>query len=271
MNDPRQDAEGDMAITGMPAGVTEMWTVANRMRTKQHRPRLRQIVDLDDVVTLRPMVKLLAVLLQPSLRLTCSNGCEALRPLWAEEAMHRSYNFVKLVFRQALARGPSNGLTHMAELCLATDLMALYGSLAAVPPRHVVSCSPVLREIVRNLVALFGQTAGDIELHVNIERVALAAYRRRALVLAASELVINALLHAFEGRTGGLILVELHLIDGWRARLRISDDGVGCGNSRIGAECGVAGGLASLLGSELVYHSRKQSGTIVELVLPLDS
>jgi two-component sensor histidine kinase len=63
----------------------------------------------------------------------------------------------------------------------------------------------VLREIVRDLVTLFGPTAGDIELHLNIERVALAAYRRRALVLAASELVINALLHAFKGRSGGLI------------------------------------------------------------------
>jgi hypothetical protein len=271
MNDPRQDGEGDMAITGLPAGVTETWTVANQMRAEQHKSRLRQIVDLDPAVTLRPMVKLLAVLL-PCSRPACSGGGEVLRPLWAEEAMHRSYNFLRLVFRQAPGRGPGKGLTHMAELCLATDLAALYGSLAAVPERQVVSCSPVLREIVRDLVALFGPTAGDIELHVNIERVALAAYRRRALVLAASELVINALLHAFEGvRTGGLISVELLLIDGWRARLRISDDGVGCGNCRIGAGCGVAGGLASLLESELVYHSPKRSGTIVELVLPLES
>jgi two-component sensor histidine kinase len=115
---------------------------------------------------------------------------------------------------------------------------------------------------------LFGSIVGDVELHVNIERVALPAFQRRALVLAASELVINALFHAFRGRTYGRISLELHAIDTWPARLQVSDDGVGCDDRQIDTGQGIAGGLASLLGSELVYRPRNGHGTTAELILP---
>jgi two-component sensor histidine kinase len=185
--------------------------------------------------------------------------------------MHRSYCFLKLTLalHERPLREPGRSLTCNTELCLATDLAALYRSLAIGPERQVVPCSSVLRDVVRNLVALFGSIVGDVELHVNIERVALPAFQRRALVLAASELVINALCHAFRARTYGRILLELHAIDIWKARLQVSDDGVGCDDRQIDTGRGIAGGLASLLGSELAYRTRNGHGTTAELMLSL--
>jgi hypothetical protein len=271
MNQAPISGDRDMAPTGLAAGARDRGTVANQAEVSHHRSRLQQIMDLDHAVTSRSMGKLLAVLL-PSAIPDGSSGCDVLRPLWAEEAMHRSYNFIRLALalQQRPRLGPAGGLTCNAELCLATNLAALYRSLVACPERQVVPCSVVLREVVRDLVALFGPIVGDVELHLDIERIALAAFQRRALVLAASELVINALLHAFKGRRHGSVSVELHAIDTWRAGFRVSDNGIGCDDRRIDVGSGIAGGLASLLGSQLLYRSRNGRGTIVELALQLN-
>jgi hypothetical protein len=241
-----------------------------RTQANHQGSSFQQIIEIDRAVTSRSMAKLLTVLLRSAIP-DSSGWSEVLRPLWAEEAMHRSYCFLKLALalHERPLREPGRSLTCNTELCLATDLAALYRSLATGPERQVVPCSPVLRDVVRNLVALFGSIVGDVELHVNIGRVALPAFQRRALVLAASELVINALCHAFRGRTYGRISLELHAIDIWKARLQVSDDGVGCEDRQIDTGCGIAGGLASLLESELAYRIRNGHGTTAEIMLPL--
>ena len=48
-----------------------------------------------------------------------------------------------------------------------------------------------------------------VRIDTDIERMALSADKRRALVLTASELVVNALTHAFRGGSGGRIGVSL--------------------------------------------------------------
>src|SRR5579871_6261596 len=67
-------------------------------------------------------------------------GCEALRPLWAEEAMHRAYNFLRLVEY----RNEANRLTEaptmngQAEEALVRDLVVLFRELQFRPDREVV-------------------------------------------------------------------------------------------------------------------------------------
>jgi two-component sensor histidine kinase len=218
------------------------------------------------------MVKLLGVLLQ-SCVVGGNEGCETRRPLWAEERIHRAHNLLKLVLllEQRPPQQAYDLFTSRIELSLAEELGNHYRSLAIGPERQVAPCSSVLREVVGDLVALFGPTTGPIELHTDIERVALPAYQRRALVLVASELVMNALLHAFKRRPEGRLTVELHRLGLQYARLRVVDDGIGC-HSGLGNDlCGVAAGLADLLGSILIGRSNYPHGTIAEITFPLNN
>jgi two-component sensor histidine kinase len=101
--------------------------------------------------------------------------------------------------------------------------------------------------------------------------VALPAYQRRALVLVTSELVMNALLHAFRRRPEGRLIVELRLVSSRYARLRVSDDGLGCLTGPGNDPCGIAAGLADLLGSTLVRRSNYPCGTIAEITFALNN
>lgn len=66
------------------------------------------------------------------------------------------------------------------------------------------------------------------ELRTDVERLARPAFQRRALVLAASELVVNALSHAFGSRRQGRHVVSFRMVSRRRARLVVADDGAGC-------------------------------------------
>ncbi len=241
-------------------------------KVQQRQPRLQQMIEYHQAITSRPMVKLLEVLLQ-SCVVGGTKGCDALRPLWAEEAMHRAHNLLKLVFllEQRRPQQAYDFFTGCIELNLAKELGNHYRSLAIGAERQVTACSSVLREVVGDLVALFGPTAGPIELHTDIQRVALPAYQRRALVLATSELVMNALLHAFKRRPEGRLTVELRLLSSQYARLSVSDDGIGCHSGPGDDPCGVAASLADLLGSMLIRRSNYPHGTIAEITFPLNN
>jgi two-component sensor histidine kinase len=96
----------------------------------------------------------------------------------------------------------------------------------------------------------------------------LPSYKRRALVLAAAELVVNSLLHAFHGRGRGLIDVSLSVHGTESATLLVADDGIGFTAIRPNLDCGVAAGLAGLLEADLA-HERKSGRTIAEIAFPL--
>jgi hypothetical protein len=193
--------------------------------------------------------RLLDVLLAGCADLGC--GRRVLRPLWAEEAIHRADNLIRLV----AARG--RGDVAAVDDALAWDLAAIFRSLQTESEDAELPCSRILRNVVGDLAALFGSVAGDIILNTNIERVSLPAYKRRALVLAATELVINALLQAFRGRRQGRIEVSLTSLGPALACLRVSDDGIGFSAKPSDYCGGIAARLADLLETDLVYY---QSG-----------
>ena len=190
---------------------------------------------------------------------TMDRGCEMLRPLWAEEAMHRAYNFLRLVGARKTAI--------VGEDVFARDLAAQFRELEIPPDREVVPCSDILSSVVTNFGTLFCGPANIVS-KAQIDDVSLPAYRRRALVLAASELISNALLHAFQGRRAGRIAVSLNLHGPGTASLYVADDGVGFVAAQPNYHCGIAAGLAELLETDLAYE-RLDGWTIAKIVFPV--
>jgi two-component sensor histidine kinase len=200
-------------------------------------------------------------------------GRPVLMPLWAEEGMHRAYAMLRLIDRRAqYDRGRvKNGFTTEVECALARSLACAYRSLATAKEDEVVQCSALLREVVLNLGALFGGGGGVI-VRTAMERLSMPAYKRRALVLAASELMINALTHAFGSASrDGRIEITLRLLDDGRARLRVADNGAGFGARRPNTATGIAGGLADLVEADLTYGRTADWTTVAEIVFPVES
>jgi two-component sensor histidine kinase len=199
-----------------------------------------------------------------------SGGRDVLRPLWAQEAMQRACSILHLAaqLQQKTGARADNDVTARSQQKRANDLAALYRTLDIEQDEAVLPCSFVLRGIVRNLVALFGSGAGRILIRTDIEHLSLPAYKRRALVLAASELVSNALRHGFAGKVGGLIDVTLRAFDTSHVRLTVVDDGVGVSEAHASGQGGIAVALADLLEGALVYRRSGAVGTNAEIVLP---
>jgi chemotaxis protein methyltransferase CheR len=87
--------------------------------------------------------------------------------------------------------------------------------------------------------------------------------------LIITELVINALKHAFPTGSGGEILVG-YAVDGANWRLSVSDNGIGLqqdgqGDGRIGLGTGLVDGLAHELNASVEMTSRLR-GTVVSIV-----
>jgi len=110
-------------------------------------------------------------------------------------------------------------------------------------------------------VDLFGEAAGIGGISTNIERLELASYKRRALVLMAGHLVIETLLFAGRARRGGRTLVILDRPRPGLGRLAVgyADDVVPFGP--LDGSYGVIDDLASLLESDITY--RADRGRIV--------
>ena len=212
---------------------------------------------------------MLGVLLD-SARPSHCGGRAVLRPLWAEEAMHRAYNMLVLVMQLHQVAGvrPEDEVALRLDRGVASDLAALFRTPEISKESEELPCSCVLRGVVRNLVALFTSGEGPVVIRTEIERLSLAAYKRRALVLAASELVINALRHDFAGRCGGQIQVTLRAFGTAHACLTVVDNGVGFHESRLSGQRGIASDLADLLEADLVYRRLGPAGTNAEIVFP---
>jgi two-component sensor histidine kinase len=198
-------------------------------------------------------------------------GRAVLRPLWAEEGMHRAYALLRLINRKTeRSQGrPVGTFGAGVERALARDLATAYRALAIGRDDERVACSVLLRDIALGIGALFG--GGAVVVRTMIDPITLPAYKRRALVLAASELLVNALTHAFpEESRGGRIDVSLRALDDRRACLRVADDGVGIGAISNPVQPGVASGLADLVEAELVYYRTANWATLAEIIFPID-
>ena len=192
-------------------------------------------------------------------------GPAVLWPLWANEGMHRADGMVRLVARLERERpaATSSALWLVQEILLANTISSALAALAACEQQHVVPCSAVVRETVRNMVELFGPAIGNVSVRTAIDSMMLPAFQRRALALLTVELVMNCLLHAFVGRRVGEISVSVLRCGGTRAVLTVTDTGLPTPATEQLEKQGAAGigfDLASLLGSELTYRRAPSGG-----------
>jgi hypothetical protein len=211
-------------------------------------------------------LRLLGMLLAASSPTACG-GRAVLRPIWATEALNRAYVMVRLIgdLEQRAPRPCSD-----METGLGGELAATYSSLAISSDEELRPCSGPLRGLVRDLVELFEPV--PIALTTCVDRLTLPAFRQRALVLLASEIVSNALLHGFRDRPFGRIKFELAVLGRHTARLTVADDG-GCVLERArdhAARCSVVHYLADLLESDMVYRARPGGGMIAEMEFPAE-
>jgi two-component sensor histidine kinase len=215
--------------------------------------------------------RLLGILLAAAPPASCG-GRPVLRPIWATEALHRAHSMVRLVGRleQRMPRRDDQSRLPDFETNIGLELASIFDSLAMTDDEELRPCSSNLRDVARNLIELFGPTIGHVTVATSVDQLALPAFRHRALVLIASELVTNTLLHAFKDRRAGQVTLQLTLPGRGVARLAVTDDGDGlCDRARCHpAGCSVINYLADLLEAELVYRPRPGGGTIAEIEIP---
>jgi two-component sensor histidine kinase len=194
-------------------------------------------------------------------------GRPVLWPLWADEMVHRTYVTIHLtaLLMSKLRLERDAPMRLELDCRVASNLAAAISELVIVHDNERLPCSAVLRDIARNLVELFGPVAGNIRIATRIEPLQLAAFKRRALALAAVELISEGLVNAFRGSVEGHIEVQLTRISRSRARLTVKNGG-SHQPSCIPQACQPIGqDLASLLEAEIVYGIPGYDGTAAQI------
>ncbi|MDB4963069.1 MAG: domain S-box [Myxococcales bacterium] len=120
-----------------------------------------------------------------------------------------------------------------------------------------VDFSSYVASLVRNLSEVLDATTRGVEVRISIGDVPLGIDAAIACGLMISELVTNALKHAFHDRQGGHIEIVAERRDGY-IELRVADNG-------IGLPAGLDPRSSTTLGLELVYTFAEQIGASVEL------
>jgi two-component sensor histidine kinase len=204
----------------------------------------------------------------------CQGGTMDRPTVWMEEAMHRAANLRHLAANIGRLHKRDNWTPDDQPRAArrAAELLDAYEALD-VADDATRSCAPDLANIVGGLVETFGYAVGSVVLLLEVQPVELAADRRRALLLAASELVINALRHAFPGRRSGMLKVSLQYDpQEGEATMRVADNGVGPNGiaTARGMGCSIIRGLAEVLDGSIVWRrSASFGGTEAVLSFPL--
>jgi two-component sensor histidine kinase len=213
-------------------------------------------------------------ILSQLLQATCApiEGAGAvLRPVWAFENFARARVMIRLL--SSLDRLRRNGSPHMLSPDMERDAadrlsagLSLVRDLSAADP---VPCSTVLRHVVRDLVELFGPTVGEVSVATQVEPVAMANLKRRALVLVVCNLLLRAIADGFASRRSGTLVVSLQRTGRARMRLTIADNGSAWARDWSDESGEAIDDLAAVLGGRLVHQRDGRGGVISELTFPV--
>jgi PAS domain S-box-containing protein len=196
----------------------------------------------------------------------------AMRELLVREADHRIKNSLQLVV--SLLTVQMRGLSDPAAADVLRGAIVRVGAIAA--SHLALQGSEDLRTLdlgvtLRELCTHFAQLHPGITVICRPEEaLVLDADRAIPLGLAVSEVLTNALRHAFRDRASGVVVVEAmrqqsHLL------VRVSDDGAGMDVSTGGTGLGsrIIQSLAARLAATIRVDSTPGAGTVVTLRLPL--
>jgi len=106
------------------------------------------------------------------------------------------------------------------------DMNRAYAELSLDGASKELRCKDLLDRILSGLAPLFVTENCHVKLRKRICEFHLGALRSRALLLLASELVVNSLKHGYHGRVRGVIKVSLTLV-GQSVRMAVVDEGCG--------------------------------------------
>ena len=196
--------------------------------------------------------------------------CEANQSLWASDAIHRANNLAQMAIGLSRIEPTRFGLD--ANSLIAADaeaLAAMYAELgSAADPLVALPCGMMLERITTALVAMFGRGL-PIDLRLGVDDIDLMPDRRRAMILIASELLINALKYAFAGRGSGVIHVSLGT-RGEVCELVVEDDGIGLtGTEPSGSGSGLVAAMTGLLDGHFERGGRLGGGARLSIIFPL--
>ena len=140
----------------------------------------------------------------------------------------------------------------------------------AVSSADRIALKPYFTRLCQSLGASMIHDPSQIKLEVSVDDSIVGADASISLGLIVTELVINALKHAFPNDRSGRIVVDYRSHqDGWI--LSVSDDGVGMGGGRKKAAAGLGTSLVEALAKQLqadVRIARAKPGTAVSVAHP---
>jgi two-component sensor histidine kinase len=192
-----------------------------------------------------------------------------------KELQHRVSNNLHLVSSLlALQKATVRDEAARRALDQAAARLALIGKIHRQlhdPAGHQVALGEFLKQLCADVLAASGAAAGIVCL-VRAEPLDLPPERTIPLVLIVTELVSNALEHAFAGRTGGTITIDLARESEIRASLTVGDDGAGLApgfDAAASASLGlkIVRAFAAQIGASFDMTSR--GGTVCRLSFPL--
>ena len=178
------------------------------------------------------------------------------KELLLREVQHRVANSLQII-AAVLLQG-ANAVRSEEGRAQLTDAHQRIMSVAAMERELAnskagqVQLRPYLQKLCQSIGRSMIEGYRGIKLEVKADDSALAATSAASIGLIVTELVINALKHAFPAGRGGKILVEFQSQDsGWS--LSIADDGIGTrgGASTAGLGTSIVDALAMQLGAEI--------------------
>ncbi len=198
-------------------------------------------------------------------------GSKVLQPIWANEMMDRAYQMVRLtrLLDNRVPRNDSDPVDDSLEWRITSNLTETLRALHIRTDDEAQPCSDLLRATVRDLVELFGEAVGVSGISTCIDRLDLPAFKRRALVLMASHLVVDILLHAAREHRSPQLLVALDQPRCGVARLSVGYDDRAVPFGPLDGTYGVIDDLASLLETDIIYRADRLGRFVTGMDFPL--
>jgi hypothetical protein len=191
-------------------------------------------------------------------------GREVLWPLWVDEAMHRTHSMIHLALRLECQMMQQGNRATWSASCLgkAIALAGTFAELRIIDDQEVLPCSELLGETAVRLLHRFKLPDGELEAQIVLEDIAMAAYKRRALILATSTLVMQTIINAMDRGCAPAISIKLAAQGSGQWRLAVIEDGA---DDDV-RECDdVVDRLADLLEAQNVRRLRRMSEFVTEI------
>ncbi|MDN2567931.1 PAS domain-containing protein [Aquibium sp. A9E412] len=197
-----------------------------------------------------------------------------------QEIQHRVKNHLAMIvslIRMHAHNAPDEASDGYGKLARRVEsLQLLYDQLTEKSSRSVIADNNIqldayLAKIVRTMVEL--DPRDSIRVRSETERIDMPVELATHLGMLVSEIVTNALRHAFQGRDGGLIAFDIARLADGRVRLRIADDGIGMAEDAEWPSPRSLGGriiksMVGALGAEISIV--RDGGTTFEIVVPVE-